>query len=143
MYEVVLVGETVLFLYNFGWVTLYGACPGGVLERWSATENVTGAPERSEKKGWSARVLELRKTSWSAGKLRKIGRSAGALILNCLERWSARQKIVGAWSRGMYWSAGALKEKEVELWSATKKGLERWSAVTPGRAPSLGLLVFH
>ena len=46
--------------------------------------------------------------------------SAGVLILNCLERWSARQKIVGAWSRGMYWSAGALKEKE------TKKG--GWSA---------------
>ena len=37
----------------------------------------------------------------------------------------------------MYWSAGALKEKEVELWSATKKGLERWSAVTPGRAPRI------
>ena len=101
---------------------------------------MTGALERSEKKGWSARVLELRKTSWSAGKLRKIGWSAGALILNCLERWSARQKIVGAWSRGMYWSAGALKEKEVELWSATKKGLERWSAVTPGRAPFEGNL---
>ena len=112
---------------------------GGVLERWSATENVTGALERSEKKGWSARVLELRKTSWSAGKLRKIGWSAGALILNCLERWSARQKIVGAWSRGMYWSAGALKEKEVELWSATKNGLERWSAVTPGQAPGRDL----
>ena len=84
----------------------------GVLERWSATENVTGALECNEKKGWSARVLELRKTSWSAGKLKKIGWSAGALILNCLERWSARQKIVGAWSRGMYWSAGALKEKK-------------------------------
>ena len=40
----------------------------------------------------------------------------------------------------MYWSAGALKEKEVELWSATKKGLERWSAVTPGRAPLESLL---
>ena len=37
----------------------------------------------------------------------------------------------------MYWSAGALKEKEVELWSATKEGLERWSAVTPGRDPFL------
>ena len=105
-------------------VLAMGPVQGGVLERWSATENVTGALERSEKKGWSARVLELRKTSWSAGKLRKIGWSAGALILNCLECWSARQKIVGAWSRGMYWSAGALKEKEVELWSATKKG---WS----------------
>ena len=122
---------------GFGIVAVNGACPGGVLERWSATENVTGALERSEKKGWSARVLELRKTSWSAGKLRKIGWSAGALILNCLERWSARQKIVGAWSRGMYWSAGALKEKEVELWSATKKGLERWSAVTPRRPPNM------
>ena len=92
-----------------------GACPWGVLERWSATENVNGAPEPSEKKGWSARVLELRKTSWSAGKLGKIGWSHGDLILNCLERWSVRQKIAGAWSRGMYWSAGALKEKEVEL----------------------------
>ena len=37
----------------------------------------------------------------------------------------------------MYWSAGALKEKEVELWNATKEGLERWSAVTPGRGPFL------
>ena len=79
---------------------------------------------------------KLRKIGGSTGKLRKIDWSAEALILNCLERWSARQKIVGAWSRGMYWSAGALKEKEVELWSATKKGLERWSAVTPGRAPA-------
>ena len=50
------------------------------LERWSATENVTGALERSKKKGWSVRVLELRKKSWSAGKLRKIGWSAGALL---------------------------------------------------------------
>ena len=33
----------------------------GVLERWSATENVTGALERSKKKGWRARVLEMRK----------------------------------------------------------------------------------
>ena len=67
-------------------LTSKGAGPGGVLEHWSATENVTGVLERSEKKGWSARVLELRKTSWSAGKLRKIGCCAGALILNCLER---------------------------------------------------------
>ena len=92
------------------------------MERWSATENVTGALERSETKGWSATVLELRKTSWSAEKLNKIGWSAGALILNCLERWSSIQKIVGAWSKGIYWSAGALKEKEVELWCATKNG---------------------
>ena len=42
------------------------------MERWSATKNVTGALERSKKKGWSARVLELRKKSWSAEKLRKI-----------------------------------------------------------------------
>ena len=46
--------------------------PVQVLERWSATENVTEALERSKKKGWSARVLELWKNSWSAGKLRKI-----------------------------------------------------------------------
>ena len=96
---------------------------------------MTGALERSDKNGWSARVLELRTTSRSAGKLRKIGWSVVALILNCLERWSAGQKNAGAWSSGMYWSAGTLKEKEVELWSATKKGLERWSPVTPGRAP--------
>ena len=31
------------------------------LKRWSTTENVTGALERSKKKDWSARVLELRK----------------------------------------------------------------------------------
>ena len=98
---------------------------------------MTGALERNEKKGWTARVLELKKTSRSAGKLRKIGWSAGALILNCLERWSATQKIVGAWSRGIYWRAGALKEKEVELWRAMKKGLERRSVVTPGRPPLL------
>ena len=56
--------------------------PVQVLERWSATENVTEALKSCKKKGWSARVLELRKTSWSTGKLRKIGWSAGALILN-------------------------------------------------------------
>ena len=59
--------------------------PVQVLERWSATENVTEALKSCKKKGWSARVLELKKkTSWSAGK--KIGWSVGALILNCLER---------------------------------------------------------
>ena len=51
--------------------------------------------------------------------------------------------MFGAWSRDMYWSAGALKEKEVELWSATKKGLERWSAVTPGRAPGISPVVYQ
>ena len=89
------------------------------LERWSATENVTGALERSKKKGWSARVLELRKRSWSAGKLRKIGWSAGTLILNCMERWSARQK--NRWS---------VEQRYVlERWSAEKKrggALERY-----------------
>ena len=96
---------------------------------------MTGALERSEKKAWSARVLELRKTSWSAGKLRKIGWSAGALILNCLERWRARQKIVGGWSKGMYWSAGVLKERGGALESYEKRAgeLERcypWTGPT-------------
>ena len=78
-----------------------GPVQGRVLERWSATENVTEVSERSEKKGWS--TGKLRKTSWSVGNLIKIG-------------WSARQKN--------RWSAGALERYE-------KKGLERWSAVTP------------
>ena len=67
------------------------------MERWSATENVTGALERSETKGWSATVLELRKTSWSAEKLRKIGWSAEHRYV--LERWSAERKRGGALER--------------------------------------------
>ena len=67
------------------------------MERWSATENVTGALERSETKGWSATVLELRKTSWSAEKLRKIGWSAEHRYV--LERWRAERKRGGALER--------------------------------------------
>ncbi len=59
---------------------------GGVLEHWSATENMTGAVEHSEKKGWCARVLELRKTSWSTGKVRKIRWSFDLKLLGALER---------------------------------------------------------
>ena len=66
--------------------------------------------------------------------MRKIGWSTGALILNCRECQSAREKIIGEWNDSICWSAGALNEYEVECWRARKKVLEGWSAVTPGPA---------
>ena len=57
--------DTVLLRYMLFFHKRGRSRGGGVLEHWSATENVTGVLERSENKGWSARVLEVRKTSWS------------------------------------------------------------------------------